>query len=1825
MKRIKSYFKIVLLVLAIIVLNKAELFAYTGINSQTLFEPSVFDNLVLNYTTLPEISVSGSAPYTITYSTAGSGHPRIHVNYSNSGAGQNIDSVVTAKFNNCGTLNGRPIDMRLVYSDIVSNKAGSYLHWSAFGSVMMSTNEWWYGNIEHVNVDIYFYYHGETTPIYLDLAYLSLFSEDNGEGASASRASETYLYNTTNMTHENSKLSVNGWRTYHDVYYGTQSGSTEAGSLNCVAFQYRNKDHINVELYEFAGHGNVGYHFQYTPLTSTIPNNPVKSVNKTESQLGDTLTYTINQNISKRHDSSFHYSSLVFSDTIDPNLTYNSFRVYDENGADITNSAGSLNYNNTTRRLTYTFNTSWLNSMPYNGQTYKFEINTTVNSTSTSAVVTDRANVNINNTYSLDSNTVSTTLKAKVITHYVNKRGIKLADDTTTDGNLLDSYVTAPKDIYAYELVSDSGNTSGTMQQNVTEVTYVYDLIRVNIDINKTLEATDSTTIRDLSGAKFKLTVNEFASQVAYANPESTYYSSVTDMYGHCVIEGVPYGTYTIVEQVIPSTAFSGLFYLGASNERINNFSIEINKNQNLNYSLKDVAKKMQITIYKEDAQTQNTPQGDAHLEGARYTLYRDSNCTDAIETLTIAKNADGTYSATSGWYLVGTYYIKEDVKEIVNGTKYSYAEGYLVDERVYTVSQDPDAQTVEHTRHTITSKENIIRNDIVVIKDIGATSNTPQFPLDKCKFTATLISSIGTDHEFSVECTRETDANGYCIIENLPYGRYLVQETTVSPISLRCADFRVFVEKHRTDKVTPYEPKDGTFDSITLGEEIGTIKTYDTTYNWLDANNHIVDVPKVMQIKIRKVDEYATEENHQYTQGDAVLKGAIYEIYRYDPQTDGYTEYVYDITVDHIDEEGYWCANSQDLLVGKYMVKEKIKNTVTEKDGKAYKYSYAEGYLVDEKEYYFESKPDEQTVRVTYHDAVSTEQVIRGRVDAIKYNNNSSISDKNPAEGAVLRLTLDKNPEVYYEGTINKDGYVEWVEEKSREKYYPYTIPYGKYTITEVKASNSGEHTYIYNQKTEIGYSTHTQNYVFSDEYVRMRLTIQKFDAETGEKLLNGATFKIWCVDTQSWYEEMIYPSGEYISEFTTNTKGQLTINGHLEAGHYVLYETKAPEGYYLDENMREGSRGYEFRIGVEADGKVCFYHNDERVELAYEMEDYEYKPTKMYSHTIEIDNMPQKAIVEIEKLANQFTKVTTTNTEYGRLNTPVYEEKGLEGATFKLVAAEDVITPDGTVRYTKGQVVDTVTTGKNGIARTKEVYLGKYRLEEVTTKNGYVLDTTPIEINIEYTTQEEKVQLIKETKKNEKQEVNLSFEKEFKELEVSKFKFENKEAVFGVYTRNTLKNYNNQNVLGQDELVDIMVMDKENKVENSIELPEGSYYVKELKVSSPYIKQNDKYDFSVEYTNTTSNAIELTINNGKVENEAKTSEFELIVYPDVIYDNLEIDKIKDREELEEIAKEYGIEGKTYGIYEDKECTKPVMTIEDEEARFVTDENGIINIPDMPTGTYYLKELVAPFGYEISEEVIKVEIGDEALVLKKAKEPTKKAKLLRKYDTFTKDVIEGVEFVITDEEEKVVYTGITDENGIVEIPIVFFKNGEKYYYQEKAKEGSIYEVKTEKSEFTAKYDEETCQWQLKTIPVGNERKTIEFVKVVKKDSKTGEPLEGCVFTIVLTNKEGKDYVNENGETIYLVKEAVTDENGEYVIENVPYGTYRFEEMVAPEGYEIDEDMTGLTFEANDKTKEGIVFEVTNTGDIAVMAMASILILSVVGITTTILKKKKVK
>ena len=60
-----------------------------------------------------------------------------------------------------------------------------------------------------------------------------------------------------------------------------------------------------------------------------------------------------------------------------------------------------------------------------------------------------------------------------------------------------------------------------------------------------------------------------------------------------------------------------------------------------------------------------------------------------------------------------------------------------------------------------------------------------------------------------------------------------------------------------------------------------------------------------------------------------------------------------------------------------------------------------------------------------------------------------------------------------------------------------------------------------------------------------------------------------------------------------------------------------------------------------------------------------------------------------------------------------PIYETQGLPDTVYEIRAAEDVVTPDGTLRYSKGELVDTVTTDETGFAKSKELYLGKYEVK--------------------------------------------------------------------------------------------------------------------------------------------------------------------------------------------------------------------------------------------------------------------------------------------------------------------------------------------------------------------------------------------------------------------------------------------------------------------------------------------------------------------------------
>jgi len=167
-----------------------------------------------------------------------------------------------------------------------------------------------------------------------------------------------------------------------------------------------------------------------------------------------------------------------------------------------------------------------------------------------------------------------------------------------------------------------------------------------------------------------------------------------------------------------------------------------------------------------------------------------------------------------------------------------------------------------------------------------------------------------------------------------------------------------------------------------------------------------------------------------------------------------------------------------------------------------------------------------------------------------------------------------------------------------------------------------------------------------------------------------------------------------------------------------------------------------------------------------------------------------------------------------------------------------------------------------------------------------------------------------------------------------------------------------------------------------------------------------------------------------------------------------------------------------------------------------------------------------------------------------------------------------------------------------------------------------MYEINTQKQEFIVSFDEETYEWTTQKVTFENERESKEL-KILKVDDKTGKPLSGCVFSIALLDENGNIKTREDRTPIYLVENAVTNESGEYLIEKAYYGTYKFTEVKAPEGYELNEkDMEGYVFTIDKNSSDRIDFIVTNTGDIAVITISVIAIISIIGIVYVMIKNK---
>ena len=534
----------------------------------------------------------------------------------------------------------------------------------------------------------------------------------------------------------------------------------------------------------------------------------------------------------------------------------------------------------------------------------------------------------------------------------------------------------------------------------------------------------------------------------------------------------------------------------------------------------------------------------------------------------------------------------------------------------------------------------------------------------------------------------------------------------------------------------------------------------------------------------------------------------------------------------------------------------------------------------------------------------------------------------------------------------------------------------------------------------------------------------------------------------------------------------------------------------------------------------------------------------------TLELKNETAKGAIRITKTAYVLTGTTATATEYGQLHAPKYEVKGLPGCEFE-------------VKDSSGTVIATIVSDENGIAETGLLPFGTYTIQETKTVAGYDLDPSIYTVTLAYKDQNTPIVYAEQAISNKRIPGSVKIKKvcEFFDTETMTFKTSPLEgAVFGVYTAETIK------MIPKNTLVSLLTTDKDGIATSDTTLPFGKYYLRELKVPDETIHLiEESFPFTVSGANT-------VYYKNPIENERFKG-------------NIAIWKEDDSNPGRMLeGAQYEIRDKDDQLY----CT---MT---------TDKDGYAISIDLPVGTYYVKEIVPPPGFVLSDEVIEVKITTDnkaTIVFERTNEQTHI--VLKKTDLTTGKPVYEAFYEIKNSKGEVVFEGETDLNGEI---ILYELPADTYTFKETvAAEG--FTLSPETFTFTVDYhgnitgttditDEPTClQINKLNLYTGKPFAGVEF-RLIDSDGQTVRtipyqpeeivetpphegPDEGGVSKSASAAEESKFRVwAKDGEDTFF-----TDENGFVEFRYLPVGTYTIEE-VFPEGY-IGQEV--ITFTLTDK------------------------------------------
>ena len=846
--------------------------------------------------------------------------------------------------------------------------------------------------------------------------------------------------------------------------------------------------------------------------------------------------------------------------------------------------------------------------------------------------------------------------------------------------------------------------------------------------------------------------------------------------------------------------------------------------------------------------------------------------------------------------------------------------------------------------------------------------------------------------------------------------------------------------------------------------------------------------------------------------QGNATLVGAVYGLYLDGELVDQYVT----------DENGYF--KTKEYVCGNYTVQE---------------ISPSEGYLLDETVYSVGAEAENYSIEHNSLPMTVTEDVIKGNIAMIKHSDDGSTQIETPEVGAEFEVYL-KSSGSYANAVETERDYLTCDENGFAQTK---DMPYGIYTVHQTKGWEGTE--FMADFDVKISADGQTYRYLINNAEFKSYIKVVKVDSESGNVIpYEGAGFEIYDSNGQKISMTFAYPTPTTIDTFYTNSEGYLITPEVLHYGEYSLVEVQAPVGYVLDSTP------------------VSFTVSADNAE----------KENALTVIKVRKENTAQKGRISVQKTGDIFKTVATASSAYTDENgemivnpttyTPMFADGDLSGAVFHVIAVEDIVTLDGTVRANAGDVVSEITTDENGYGETEPLYLGKYEVREIKAPYGYVLNNEPKDVELTYAGQEFEV----------RDTVNTAFENEYQSVRILLSKVMESDELSGIYGNDYYTSVRfglfaaeditaaDGSVIPADGMISEVSLDENMTAKFDVQIPFGRYYVKEISTDEHYVLNGEKYLVNFEYMGQDIQNVDIDC--GQFVNLLKRG-------------RIEGHKVDDKSEP--------LENAVFGLFA---VDTAEFTSENAYMTAVSDENGYFEFDEIPYGEYIVREIEAPTGYILSGESYPVTVCEdgETITIRTVNKPITVE--VSKVDVYGEELI-GADMQLENADGEIIDEWISDGTNhiVTELPA-----GDYTLKEIAAPDG--YVIATD-IEFEVFADGTIKIRNVDSTAISEDGNPLIVmvddttkVKISKRDITTDKELPGATLQII----------DEDGN---VVEEWVSADEAHLVEGKLIAGKeYTLREIIAPDGYEIANEIK-FTVNEDGSVTEVVMYDeltpVTNT------------------------------